>query len=195
MNDFGAWGEFIPTYKFQSHFSDWHLQIFYDNPLWQMPRDLIVTHKHQVSRNIFSLILKWPDCFVGHSCPGGIFPESGPLSLTCSIITMLGTLLTIDTWHICFHWYIFPSKCVWKACFPILLAQGEISAPGSMPPSRWLIPSRKKQNRTGGDPALHLNQARGHLNWRMGLPALLGGNLGCRIVYFPLILHSLWGVA
>ena len=39
----------------------------------------------------------WPDCFVGHSCPGGICPESGPLSLTCSITTMLGTLLTIDT--------------------------------------------------------------------------------------------------
>ena len=32
------------------------------------------------------------------------------------------------------------------------------------------------------DPALHLNQSRGHLNWCMGLPAILGGNLGCRIV-------------
>ena len=21
----------------------------------------------------------WPDCFVGHSCPGGISPESGTL--------------------------------------------------------------------------------------------------------------------
>ena len=39
----------------------------------------------------------WPDYFVGHSCPGGICPESGPLSLTCSISTMLGTLLMIDT--------------------------------------------------------------------------------------------------
>ena len=34
-----------------------------------------------------------------------------------------------------------------------------------MHPSRWLA----------GDPALHLNQTRGHLNWRVGLPALLGG--------------------
>ena len=34
----------------------------------------------------------------------------------------------------------------------------------------------------GGGLALHLNQARGHLNWRMGLPASLGGNLGCRKV-------------
>ena len=26
---------------------------------------------------------------------------------------------------------------------------------------------------------LHLSQVRGHLNWRMVLPALLGGNMGC----------------
>ena len=44
-------------------------------------------------------------------------------------------------------------------------------------------PLARKQNRTGvSDPALHLHQARGNLNWRMGLPALLGGNLGCWIV-------------
>ena len=30
------------------------------------------------------------------------------------------------------RWYIFPSKCVWKACFPILLTQGKIPAPGSI---------------------------------------------------------------
>ena len=45
-----------------------------------------------------------------------------------------------------------------------------------------------------GDPALHLLQTRGHLNWRMGLPALLGGNLGCWIIWFPLILHSVRGM-
>ena len=33
----------------------------------------------------------------GHSRPGGICPESDPLSLTCSFTTMLGTLLIIDT--------------------------------------------------------------------------------------------------
>ena len=59
----------------------------------------------------------WPDCFMGHSCPGGICPECDHLSLTCSITTMLGTLLTIDTQHTCFHWYIFPSKCV-EGVFP-----------------------------------------------------------------------------
>ena len=123
-----------------------------------------------------------------------------------------------DDWHlayICFHGYIFLWKCVWKACFPILLAHDEIPASGSMPRSRWLPLTKKKQHRTGvgwggsggggccwwgvvgggGGAALLLNQARGHLNWRMGQPALLGGNLGCRIVYFPLILRSLWGVS
>ena len=30
---FQGWGEIIPTFKFQSHFTDWYLQIFYDNPL------------------------------------------------------------------------------------------------------------------------------------------------------------------
>ena len=39
----------------------------------------------------------WPDCFVGHSCPGSVSPESGPLSLICCITTMLGTLLMIGT--------------------------------------------------------------------------------------------------
>ena len=42
-------------------------------------------------------------------------------------------------------------------------------------------PLTRKQYRTGGDPTLHLSQVRGHFNWRMGLPALLGGNLGCWI--------------
>ena len=38
----------------------------------------------------------WPACFVGHSCPGGICPECGPLSTTGSITTTLGTLLMTD---------------------------------------------------------------------------------------------------
>ena len=36
----------------------------------------------------------------------------------------------IDTWHICLHWYIFPSKCACEACFLILLGQGKIPVPG-----------------------------------------------------------------
>ena len=41
-----------------------------------------------------------------------------------------------------------------------------------------LATPREKTKSNRGDPALHLHQARGHLNWRMGLPALYGGNLG-----------------
>ena len=36
-----------------------------------------------------------------------------------------------------FHWYIFPSKCVWKACFPIMLAHGDIPASGPIPSIIW----------------------------------------------------------
>ena len=93
--------------------------------------------------------LIWSDCLVGHSCPGGMCPESGPLSLTCSITIVLGTLLMIDTYHICSQWYIIPSKFACKECFSIMLPQGEIPASGSMHPSRWLSPLTRKQNRTG----------------------------------------------
>ena len=43
-------------------------------------------------------------------------------------------------------------------------------------------PPREKTKSKRGDPAIHLHQAKGQLNRRMGLPALLGGNLGCWIV-------------
>ena len=105
----------------------------------------------------------WPDCFEGQSSPGGICPESGPLSLTCSITTMLGTLPMIDTYYICSHWYIFPSKWACKACFPILLAQCEIPASRSMHPSRWLPPFTRKQNRTGVTRLSYLNYT---VKWR-----------------------------
>ena len=78
-----------------------------------------------------------------------------------------------DDWHLAYMFSLvyFPSKCVWKACLPILLAHGEIPASGSRPPSRWL-PLHEKYKIEQGRPSI----------WRMGLPALLGGNLGCLIV-------------
>ena len=60
-----------------------------------------------------------------------------------------------DDWHPAYMFLLvyFPSKCAWKACFPILLAPGEISASGSMHPSRCHHPPppplARKQNRTG----------------------------------------------
>ena len=85
-----------------------------------------------------------------------------------------------DDWHLAYMFSLVYFSV--EVCLEgILLAQGEIPASESMPPSRWVPPSRKNKIEQG-DPALHLNQARGHLNWRMGLPALLSGNLGCGIV-------------
>ena len=86
-----------------------------------------------------------------------------------------------DDWHLAYMFSLvyFSVEGSLVGVFPILLAQGEIPAAC---PSRWLPTSRKNKIRTGGDSALYLIQARGHLNWRMSLPALLGGNLGCWIV-------------
>ena len=69
-----------------------------------------------------------------------------------------------DDWHLAYMFLLvyFPSKCAWKARFPILLAQGEIPASGSMHPSRW-FPPREKTKSNRGDSALHLHQERGHL--------------------------------
>ena len=90
-----------------------------------------------------------------------------------------------DDWHLAYIFslvYFSVDVCL----VGVLLAQGEIPVSGSVHPSRWLPPSREIKNRTGGDPALHLSQVRGHLNWHMDLPALLGGNLGCWLFKFPL---------
>ena len=53
--------------------------------------------------------------------------------------------------------------------------------------SRACFPLTRKQKWNRGDPALYSGQVWGHLNWRMGLPALLGGNLGCWIFNSPYI--------
>ena len=119
------------------------------------------------------------------------------------VLVVFAPNLALCHWHAvllpCYvpYWRLTPSiyvfigivfrRSVWKACFPILLAHGEIPASGSMPPSRCPLPPHEKYKIEqggggGGGAALHLNQARGNLNWRMCLPALLGGNLGCRIV-------------
>ena len=43
----------------------------------------------------------------------------------------------------------FPSRCAWKACFPILLAQGEIPAPEFMHPSRCTPPPEENKIEQG----------------------------------------------
>ena len=59
--------------------------------------------------------------FVGHSCPGGFCPASCFLSLTWCSTTLLGTLLTYNTWQICFHIYSFPWSIIIIIIIIILL--------------------------------------------------------------------------
>ena len=51
-----------------------------------------------------------------------------------------------------------------------------------------------EKTKSKGWPGSPLEPSEGHLNWLLGLPALMGGNLGWCIFQFPLIFHSLWGV-
>ena len=57
-----------------------------------------------------------------------------------------------DYWHLAFMFslvYFFPSKRAWKAYFPIMLAQDEIPASGSVHPSRWLRHLRENKIEQG----------------------------------------------
>ena len=85
-----------------------------------------------------------------------------------------------DDWHLAYVFSLvyFSVEVCLEGVFPHSVS---FLRQGLCPPHAG-SPTRKKKNRTGGDQAPHLNQARGHLNWHMGLHALLGGNLGCRIV-------------
>ena len=116
----------------------------------------------------------------------GTFVSQWYLSRICPSVTEIQhyyhARYPTDDWHLAYMFslvYFFVEACL-KACFPIPLALGEIPASGSVQLSRWLTPHEKTKSNSG-DTALHLSQVRGNLNWRMGLPALLGGNLGCWI--------------
>ena len=65
----------------------------------------------------------------------------------------------------------FPSKCVWKVCFPILLAKGEIPAQGPCPPSRWL-PLTKKIEQEG--PSSPLEPSEGAFELTHGSACIIG---------------------
>ena len=90
------------------------------------------------------------------------FPWIGPLAHMFSLVYFSVEVCLEGVFPHCVSTWRDP--CV-RACAPLTLA----------------FPLTRKQNRTWGDPALHLSQVRGHLEWGMCLPALLGGNLGCWI--------------
>ena len=120
----------------------------------------------------------------------GTFVSQWYLSRICPSVTEIQhyyhARYPTDDWHLAYMFslvHFFVEACL-KACFSIPLALGEIPASVSVHLSRWLFPHEKTKSNSG-DTALHLSQVRGNLNWRMGLPALLGGNLGCWIFSFP----------
>ena len=83
-----------------------------------------------------------------------------------------------DDWHLAYMFLLvnFSVKVCLEGVFPHSYSTRRdpcvrVYAPLTLAPA----PNR-------GDPAFHLHQARGHLNCCMGLPALLGCNLGCWIV-------------
>ena len=90
-----------------------------------------------------------------------------------------------DDWHLAYMFslvYFSVEVCLEGVC-PHSVSTWRDSCVRVYAALTLVSPSQKKNPKSSrGDPALHFNQARGHLNWRMGLPALLGGNLGCRIV-------------
>ena len=89
----------------------------------------------------------------------------------------------IDDWHLAYMFSLvyFSVEVCLEGVFPHSVSTWRDSCVSVYAPLTLAPPlTKKKSNR--GDTALHLNQARGHLNWRMGLPANLGANLGCRIV-------------
>ena len=95
-----------------------------------------------------------------------------------------------DDWHLAnmFLLVYFSIEVCLEGVFPHSVSTRRdpcvrVYAPLTLPPPPPPPPPpREKTKSNRGDPALHLHQARGHLNWRMGLPALLGGNLGCWII-------------
>ena len=76
---------------------------------WYLPRiwtsDTDMQHYYHAALYVFLYSYEFViclDCFVGHSCPGGICPESGPLTLTCSITTMLRCMsfcILMNLWY------------------------------------------------------------------------------------------------
>ena len=102
-----------------------------------------------------------------------------------------------DDWHLAYMLslvYFSVDVCL-VGVFPYSVSTRRDPCVRVCAPLTLASPLTRKQKLNWGDPVLYLSQVRGHLNWRMSLPSLLGGNLGCWIFQPPLILHSLWGVS
>ena len=96
-----------------------------------------------------------------------------------------------DDWHLAYMFLlvyfsvevclegVFPhSVSTWRDSCVRVYACPPRPAPPPPPPIHAGFPPKIEQ----GGPSSLLEPREGYLNWRMGLPALLDGNLGCRIV-------------
>ena len=84
--------------------------------------------------------------------------------------------------HKCFHlmtssWQLYHGVCL-VGVFPHSVSTRRDPCVRVCAPLTLVSPLTRKQKSNRGDPALHLGQVMGHLNWCMGLSALLGSNLG-----------------
>ena len=104
-----------------------------------------------------------PDCFIGHSCPCGVCPESGPLSLTYKPYYL--AMCPTDDWHLAniFSWVYFAVA----VCLKGLYYHSVSSRPGLCvrfhSPPHWPTPSQVNTKRVGVEwyPAPHLSWVRG----------------------------------
>ena len=123
------------------------------------------------------------------------YPEFGTLSLTCSINTLLGTLVTIDTSQICFHGYVIPMLCVWECCIIILLAHGQDQTlVFAHPQTNLPFKPREDTIHEGVEryPAPYLGWARREsLHWLRFLRYYPSKGFWVSWILFPRILHSM----
>ena len=87
-----------------------------------------------------------------------------------------------DDWHLAYMFSLvyFSVKVCLVGVFPHSVSTWRDPCVRFHVPLTLLPPSRENKME-GVTRLLYLSQARGYLNWRMGLPALLCGNLGCWI--------------
>ena len=137
----------------------------------------------------------WLNCFVGQFVSLWYLPRTGPY--VTDMQHYYYARYPTDDWHLAYMFSLvyFSVEVCLVGVFPHSVSTWRDPCVRVYVPLTLISPLTRKQTRIGGDPGLHLCRARGHLNWRMGLYALLGGNLGCWIFQFPLILHSLRGVS
>ena len=91
----------------------------------------------------------WPDCFLGHSCPGGICPESGPL--VTDMQHYYHARSPTDDWHLAYMFllvYLSVEVCM-EDVFPSCVSTRRDPCVRVYAPLTLAFPVARKQNRPG----------------------------------------------